>query len=736
MTGEGGTTGARPDPAPLLRPRSVAVVGANERPGSYADNVLRNLAAAGFEGPVWGVNPKRETVHGHPCVPSLAALSEPVDAVVVAIPAAGVPAVVAEAAARGCGGAIVVSAGFAETAAGIGLEAELREAALAGGLPLCGPNGNGVVSVPGRAPLWGDAVGALSAGAVALITQSGNVGVNALGSRRGIGFHTVVSTGNQAVLDAADWIEAVSELDGVGSIALFLEADGDGARLCRALARCEERGVGVAVLKVGSSEAGARAAGAHTGALAGDQRVFAALMAEAGVAMARDPQELLELARALAQPRARVLAPAAARRRGEFPSSADGNTPAGAGAGLAVLTCSGGDSGIAADLAARRGLELPALAPATRERLAELLPRAATVANPLDYTSLLWDQPELLEQIAAAVGSDPGIDQLLLLFDQPEGLTGEVREEWEAVRRALLAGAERSGAAVLLGSTLPELLDPETALALARRGIACAAGLDQAISCAAALRAPRPAPGRLEEIAGVATSAAAKTQLFSHSGKKRVLDEGGGGWLGEVEAKRLLADGGLAVPLGSEAEDAAGAAEVARRLGFPVALKLSGPTLQHKSEAGALALDLGGEQAVREAAVRLLSLPAADGATLLVEEMAGAGTELLLAARRDGVVPSLLVGLGGIWAEALDDVALIPLPASPARVERALRSLRGFALLAGNRGGEPVDVGAAAHFGSRLGELLLEQGLDLLEVNPAVVGADGCIALDAIARRA
>ena len=342
----------RPDPAPLLAPRSVAVVGANERPGSYADNVLRNLAAAGFEGAVWGVNPKRETVHGHPCVPTLAELPEPVDAVVVAIPAAAVPAVIGEAAARGCGGAIVLSAGFGETAAGAGLEAELKAAARAGGLPVCGPNGNGVVAVAARAPLWGDSVEAVEAGPVALITQSGNVGVNALGSRRGLGFHTVVSCGNQAVLDTSDWIEAVAALDGVGSIALFVEADGDGARLARALGRCAERGIGVAALKVGASAAGARAAGAHTGALAGDHRVFAALLEEAGAALASDPGELLELARALAVPPAR---------------------PAGDG-GLAVLTCSGGDSGIAADLADREGLELPPLAPATRERLAALLP--------------------------------------------------------------------------------------------------------------------------------------------------------------------------------------------------------------------------------------------------------------------------------------------------------------------------------------------------------------------------
>ena len=328
----------RPDPAPLLEPRSVAVVGATDRPGSYGDTVLTNLERAGFAGPVWGVHPTRTSVHGRDCVPSPAELPEPVDAVVFAIPAAKVPGSLAEAAERGCRGAIVFSAGFGEAPGGGSLERELAEVAGQAGIPLCGPNGNGVIAVAARAPLWGDSVPELRPGPVAMITQSGNLAVNAIGSRRGIDFHTLVSAGNQTVLDAADWLAAVAARDGVRSIALFLEEDGDGARLAEALALCAERGVGVVVLKVGESRAGAAAAAAHTGAVAGDQRAFRALVEEAGAAWVRDPHELLEVARVLAEPRARP----------------------GRSGGIAVLTCSGGDSGIAADLAQQEGIELPA----------------------------------------------------------------------------------------------------------------------------------------------------------------------------------------------------------------------------------------------------------------------------------------------------------------------------------------------------------------------------------------
>ena len=410
-----------PDPTPLLEPRSIAVVGANDRPGSYADLVLRNLARAGFEGEVWGVNPRRTEVHDRPCVPAVTDLPEPVDAVVVAIPAAGVPDVIAAAAARGCGGAIVLSAGFGEVEGGRGLEQKLREAALAGGLPVCGPNGNGIFAVGARAPMWGDSVAPLEPGGVAMISQSGNVAVNALGSRRGIRYHTVLSTGNQAVLDASDWLAAICERDGVRSVAMFLEEDGDGARLAEALARCAERGVRVAVLKVGASQAGSRAASAHTGAVAGDQRVFRALVEEAGAAWAEDPHELLELARVLAEPRAR---------------------PRGDG-GLAILTCSGGDSSIAADEAARLGAELPELAPETGRRLAELLPDAATVGNPLDYTAMIWGDIDLLRRITVTVGADPAIDQLLILYDHPQGLAPEAAATWAAVRAGSLPAPRR-----------------------------------------------------------------------------------------------------------------------------------------------------------------------------------------------------------------------------------------------------------------------------------------------------
>ena len=306
---------------------------------------------------------------GRECVPSVADLPEPVDALVVAIPAAAVAEAVRAGAERGCGGAIVLSAGFGEIEAGRAHEAELRRGCPRARVCPSAARTETASSPSAPGPRCGATAFPTSSRAQsAMVTQSGNVGVNALGSRRGIRWHTVVSTGNQAVCSASDWLAALAERDGLRSVALFLESDDDGAKLAESLALCAERGVGVAVLKVGATEAGAVAAAAHTGSLAGDQRVFRALVEEAGGAWAEDFHDLLELARALGAPAAR---------------------PRGSG-GLAILTCSGGDSGVAADQGTELGLELPPLSRSTSERLAELLPDAATIANPLDYTSMIW----------------------------------------------------------------------------------------------------------------------------------------------------------------------------------------------------------------------------------------------------------------------------------------------------------------------------------------------------------
>ena len=744
--------------APLLAPASVAVVGATERPGAYGDILVRNLDLAGFRGEVFAINPGRDSVHGHPSCPSLLDLPGPVDAVVIAVPAPAVIGAVREAIETGCGGAVVVSAGFGESASGEELEAELKEVATAANFPLCGPNGNGVISLRHRAPLWGDSFPAgLATGGVAMISQSGNVAVNAIGSKRDLGFHTIVSTGNQAVLDTGDWLKAIAGLEGVRAVALFQETDGDGAKLADGLADCAEREIGVAVLKVGSSTAGQAAAAAHTGAIAGDQKVFRALIEDAGAAWATDPHELLEITRVLAEPKARprrfdpkllrseVLPDGTIRETLE-----ETRVPA---SGLAILTCSGGDSGIAADQAEEAGLRFAELDPGTRDRLLDLLPSAATVANPLDYTSLLWYEPDRLTEIVAATGEDETVEQMIIFHDHPEGLTPEEDTEWSAVRRALTDGAIRSGCPAILASTLPDLVCDEDRRELAAAGIPAVGGMRAAIAAAAASQ-------RLSRLDGVAIAEqlraiAGAARRASGKGIEGAALETDGTWLAEHEAKFVLREAGVSVPSFLTALSPGACLDAAAGLSFPLALKLSGSSIQHKSELGAVRINIEDEAELIRQAEDLMSIagqihleqglagePTSDPPVFLIEEMARPGVELIVTARSDAVVPSLTIGLGGIWAEQLNDSVVVPLPASPEQVKKALGRLQAWDVLLGRRGTPVNDIGALAELAAKIGQLLLEyrdpesRGFDLIELNPVVASPEGATALDALAHLA
>jgi len=657
----------------LLTPRSVAVVGATDREGTYAHTTLLNLARAEFPGRVIGIHPTRASAAGVDCVPTLADAGS-VDAVVIATPASTVPAYVADAAALGCGGAIVYAAGFAE-AGRADLQSEL--AAAAGSMPVIGPNGNGMVSVPARAPLWGDAVTLpRSPGGIALISDSGNIGVVGMAHRSGEGLHTVISSGNAAVVDTPTLLGQVALLDGVRTVAMYVEGDGDGATWCEALALCAERDVRVVVLKAGRSARGAAVGAAHTAALVGDQAVFASLIEEAGGVMVQQPLELLETARALA----------AGRRDAR---------------GAAFLTCSGGDAAIVADIADDLGVRLADLSDDTVQRLRGLLPPAATVANPLDHTAMVWADTEAIAALAEAVGRDPQVGHLVYVQDEPPGLPPGPLAEWQATRAGGVLGGERAGVETMVVATTP---------GQAAEGVV--AGVDNALRAIGALQRPSADPVRLRAIASAASARANPRSLDEH------------------QAKELLARHGVGVSSGVVVVETDGAVEAARQIGYPVVLKVVADGVIHKSDVGGVVLGVTSDEEVLRECIRLLGL--APQARVLVEQMVPSGVDVIVAARRDGVVPTLTVGLGGVWAEALADVACIPLPASPERVRTALGALRGFALLAGARGGAAYDVDALCDAASRIGDALLGEGLCLIEVNPIIVAESGCVAVDAV----
>ena len=366
----------------------------------------------------------------------------------------------------------------------------------------------------------------------------------------------------------------------------------------------------------------------------------------------------------------------------------------------------------------------------TAGRLAELLPSAATVANPLDYTAMIWGERDALAELIRTVGEDSSIDQVLVFYDQPHGLSGAARESWAEVRAGIIDGAHLSPVPTLVSSTLPELLDDAAAWEFVQNGIPALAGLRTGVACAAAMAVEPASQGQARRLREIA-------QVSRRTGRGRGGDHGP--WLSEYEAKELLRNHGITVVDGRLVHDGDQAAAAVAELGGRIAMKVSAASVQHKSELGAVELGIDTDAAARAAYVRLAALAAEcgpDGA-VLCERMERAQVELLVAAHTDGAVPAVIVGLGGIWTEILDDVAVIPLPADAARIELALRSLRGAKLLTGARGAPAADLAAAAELSARAGQLLLDQNLELLELNPVFVGVSGAgaVAVDATARR-
>lgn len=669
----------------LLRPRSVAFVG-----GAIAAAARDECEAAGFGGPVYAVHPRGE-LGGRPAFRSVAELPEAPDGAFVAVNAAATVEVVRELAAIGAGGAACYAAGFSEagTEEGAALEDALRQAA--GGMPVLGPNCYGAIDLVGGAGLWPVPwPHERRERGVAVVLQSGNLGINVTMSQRSLPLAFVASIGNQAVVELAEVVDAYLELEEVTGIGIYLEGLRDVPRFAAAAARALERGVPLAVCKAGVSSLGRELTLTHTASLAGSDDLYDALFRRYGVARARTIPELLETLKALVS-----VGPLRGRR-------------------VFVFTCSGAESALAADLADANGLELPQPPPATRERLVEALPEFALVSNPLDYNSALWGLEEPLLRVFSTALADQ-VDAALLVIDYPLPGMAYAADVDRAIAAHVRACAG-AGVPAAVASTLPESLHAHAREDLLARGAAPLQGLAEAFAALGAcarlgerLRAGLPAP---------------LTSVSTLAGEARLLDE--------AASKGLVAPFGLAVPEGrlvppSEAPAAAAA------LGFPVAAKLCSPELPHKAAAGAVSLGLRDEAEVAAAVEAMLAAnPGLPLSGVLVERMVeGAVCELLVGALHDPAFGHvLLVGSGGGLVELVADARPLLLPATREDVEEVLASLRVAPLLARGDAAAAVDAALAL---ARAVEAHADR-LAEIDVNPLLVLERGAVAADVLAR--
>lgn len=683
----------------LLSPSSIVFVG-----GRNLVEPIGHCRAIGFRGEIYVVNPQHAEIAGIRCHASVAELPVVPDAAFVAVRSEATPAVVRELAARGCGGAVCYAAGFAEVGgAGVARQRELVEAA--GAMALVGPNCYGVLNYVDGAALWPDRHGGrpVTAGA-ALISQSGNISLNLTMARRSAPLAYVISVGNQAQLGVEDYLDVLAEDPRVTAIGLYVEGLRDVARFSRAAARALAAGKPVIALKAGRSALAAELTLSHTSSLAGADALYDALFERLGIARVDSLPELLETMK---------LFGSAWRHPVER---------------VGVLTCSGGDSALAADFAAAAGLALAPLDAATAARLRAHLPDFASVSHPFDYNTALWGDQAALETCFGTF-MDAGFDAALLVLDYPDG---EAVDAWDAAARAAIGLRRRSGKPVFVASNFPETLPERVRDELAAADVVPLQGLDTALRALAALVRAQARRDRI-----VAEGGWSGVALPAHrplaAGSARLLDE----W----ESKTLLEGYGLKRPPGRLAT-CAEAPAAAAELGFPVVLKAVSGRLAHKTEAGVVKLRLEDAAQVAAAAAAIARAmrdadPAWDG-RLLVERMAtGAVAELILGVTRDPQFgPALVIGSGGILVNLIEDSATLLLPTTRAAVGRALDGLRGAKLLNGYRGRTAADREAIIDAAMALAAFALEHAEHLVEadVNPLLALPDGAVAVDALLR--
>lgn len=671
--------GADPRPlAPLFRPASIAVVGASADPGKAGHAMLRALRA--FPGPLHAVNPRaRGTVLGRPVVGSVRDVPG-TDLAVLVVPPDAVPGVLADAAVAGVRAAVVCAGGFAEAGPeGARLQDRALGVAREAGIRLLGPNTSGFMNPVDRTTAnFMPAVADLAPGTVAVVAQSGgvNLAVSFLLARAGVGLRLGAGLGNAADVDFADVLGFVAEDPGTTAVGLHVEGVADGRRLVAAVRRVVERAPVVAYC-VGRSDVSAFAR-SHTGAMTGSWALTRAALRQAGAVVVDSLEEMVVALTVLSRVR---LAPAER-------------------VGVGVVTGQAGPGLVVADALGARGVALPPLAPATRERLAGLLPPLTFQENPVDTGRPGPTFPEVVE----AVGADPAVDVVgVYALDEPGAL-----DPADAVRGL-------AGRVVVAGGGPEEALAAHRA-ALARLGVPLlsspgelAAGLaavaDDARARAVRDAPPPPAPGR------------------------RV-----GRTLDEDEAKALLEAYGLRAPRRRAAADRAAAHAALDELGAPVVVKVLDARVVHKTDVGGVHVGVHDHAALDAALDAIDAIPGGPGGRrYLVEELAPAGTELLVGALRDPVHgPVVLLAPGGVAAELAADPVLRLAPLSAERAAEMARALPA-AVLAGFRGAPPVDPDALAGVLRAVGDLVCDHA-DLAEVdlNPVRWTRDGPVVLDAV----
>ena len=691
----------RRDLTAMLRPRSIALVGATDR-SRWSQNTFDNLINRKYPGKVYLVSRRGGTVHGRSAAISCGAVGAPIDLALLMVPMAAIDEAMAELAAADVHNAVILTSGFAETGhKGADHQARLASLARQHNVSLLGPNCLGFVNFIDNVPLWTGGFRAPSKpGSIAVVTQSGANGsfISSLAAQHEIGLSHMISTGNEADLDCAHFIDHLIDQPDVRAIALFAETIRHAPSFAAAARRAIAAAKPIVVLKIGLSEITARSAQAHTGALVGDDRVFDGVCRQYGIVRVELIEDLLFTAEVIT--RTGVLRPQ----------------------GIGVVSISGGACEIAADRAQVLHMPMPALSEAAVAELRTALPSFGTPNNPLDITGGAVLQPDLFEQGLRILGKQPEFSAVACLFDVP--VADEHATEFVlAALRHIKAGLHAASVpALMISHTVKPVTETSTRI-IEEIGLPyVSSGLHHGMN---ALGNAFWWSEQYRRLAGTSASIATIADASERPNSERATLD-------------YLARCNVPVVPATLARNADQAVAAARAIGDRVVLKIASDDIAHKSDIGGVALNLEGDVAVADAFRRIMAVAPAgariDG--VLVAPMRSGGLELFVGCTRDPQWgPVIAVGLGGVWVEVLQDVALRPLPIGAAEVKRMLAELRGAKLLHGIRGMPAVDLDAVAAVIARIGDAAVALGPDLeaLEVNPLWVRGSEVEALDTLA---
>jgi acyl-CoA synthetase (NDP forming) len=679
-------------------PESIAVLGASPDTTRIRGRLLHQLRENGFPGRILPINPSYHEIDGLPCYPSIGAVGGPVDLALVAIPAAGVAAAVAECARAGVKNTLIISSGFAEEGGAAGrMQQELIDVTRQYGIRACGPNCEGYYNALGRVATTfsptvetkddGSAV-LVSEKRVGVIAQSGGIGFALFnrGKAAGLGFSYVISTGNEADLNMADFLDYMVEDAHTGAVLLFCEAIRNGPRFITALEKAHRLQKPVIAIKVGRTDAGTRAAASHTASLSGSYAAYHAVFERYGVIEAEDADEAVAIAGVV------LTCPLPRGRR------------------VGIVTPSGGGGAWMADTLTMHGMVVPPLSADLQAGLRAVMPSYGASGNPVDVTAQGANtRPAMMTALETLARSDE-IDMVVLI----SSLTSETRVSLDSDR--IRAVAETCGKPVTVWTyTLPSTFGRDQAarcglfLHSSLRNVGVALG--KLVTYAESLQ--RALPERFDPVSGALP--AGLPAVVPEYLARQVL----AAWLPEGRER-----------LATSADDAAKAAAV---VGFPVALKVQSADLPHKTEAGGVRLGLGDADAVRAAYTAMMAdvarhTPGAAIDGVLVQRMAPKGHELVVGMVNDPTFgPIMMVGYGGVTVELFGDVVHSPAPVSEADATRMILSLKSAKLLTGFRGAAAIDLAPAAKLVAALSRaaVTLRDQVREFELNPVILHADG-----------